>query len=210
MEKCSNVAGWAATERRRPRKTANLAECDCPLSTSSPSTLHAAPLLTCCLKMATKKAVCPAICTRQASSVHEGPARIAHGAHACCWQHLPTTDAHTCCPHPYTTARAHADPHPVRIAWPPLLLRQCHPIPSPAQVQPSLPYLNAALADERGPEELPKGHQEVAAADAAQIKGGVGVGGQQQDAPKAVRLHGRRAWRLWACVQSLDTRQGGM
>jgi len=47
-------------------------------------------------------------------------------------------------------------------------------------------YLHNGLAGERGAKEFPEGHQEVAAADAAQVKQCVGPCCQQKYAPEAV------------------------
>jgi hypothetical protein len=82
---------------------------------------------------------------------------------------------------------------------------------SHAPLPPPSTHLDAPLADEGGTEELPEGHEEVAAADAAQVKGGVGVGGQQQDAPEAVGLHGRQAggWGICGGVVGGRNKAGG-
>ena len=53
-------------------------------------------------------------------------------------------------------------------------------------LQRGSPHLDEAFAYERGPEELPERHEEVAAADAAEIKGCVRPGSQHQDADEAV------------------------
>ena len=53
-------------------------------------------------------------------------------------------------------------------------------------VQRACAHLDEAFADERGPKELPERHEEVAAADAAEIKGRIRPGSQHQDADKAV------------------------
>lgn len=48
------------------------------------------------------------------------------------------------------------------------------------------PCLHKGLPCHGGPDELPEGHQEVPAADAAQVEERVRPGSQQKDAPEAV------------------------
>jgi hypothetical protein len=47
-------------------------------------------------------------------------------------------------------------------------------------------HLHNGLPSQSGPKELPEGHQEVAAADAAQIEEGVRPRRQQEDAPETM------------------------
>ncbi|GMF36582.1 unnamed protein product [Phytophthora fragariaefolia] len=49
-------------------------------------------------------------------------------------------------------------------------------------------HLDECLADERGAEKRPEGHEEVPAADAAEVEGHVGPGRHEQHAPEAVLL----------------------
>ena len=65
-----------------------------------------------------------------------------------------------------------------------------------------LRYLDEHFADERGPEEVPKRHEEVAAANATEVKGSIGPSSQQQDTVKAMP-----AQHTHICVESQRQQQ---
>ena len=63
-------------------------------------------------------------------------------------------------------------------------------------------YLDKHFANECGSKETPEGHEEVAAADAAQVKGSIGPSSQQQDAIEAMP-----AQHMQTCIRSQKQQQ---
>lgn len=63
-------------------------------------------------------------------------------------------------------------------------------------------HLDKHFANECGSKKVPEGHEEVAAADAAQVKGSIGPSSQQQDAIEAMP-----AQHMQICIESQSQQQ---